>query len=498
MPRKTKASVDPRPTSTSTPIKQKGTRASPRKRGRSLTPSQEHIGSLTASQNTNEVRRPVPKRTKRVGQPAPPPNTARPPTPQPQKHKPSMGRRPTSPSNPTNIANRDHTPKQIITQSVPSPNQNRQTMDQHEVSQEDNQLLDGDIANIDDLATRVANVSMEETEATINTEGLAQTIPPPAATQSLSPVTIPPTQQVTMVPTPQGMVPARQLNPAGVLVPQTYMGPPQIVTPQGVLPTIPGINYSQLLNTTLPTTRDRLRELEQSIIVTRPSSNPKLNETLELTKQLHQSLFVLAKASHHRLVMEEAFTEEQPPKGLNISLKVSPNIYKGNDEVQKQFKEITEKASMKLVGVLYTHYSKVAKLEIENQKGLNLKFLALLEACTTTEEKGTLQTKWDEAVTKSNKEVKDFMDKVKAKRDRKSQNPRKRPRASDDEMDTDSPGPSHPKARKTKGMPPTPETNEALQALKALLPSLQPLLNPKNGKGGLKGPHQKNQKGKKP
>ena len=40
---------------------------------------------------------------------------------------------------------------------------------------------------------------------------------------------------------------------------------------------------------------------------------------------------------------------------------------------------------MQLVGLLYTHYSKVVKEELEKQKQLNLKFLNLLDECQAEE-----------------------------------------------------------------------------------------------------------------
>ena len=131
-----------------------------------------------------------------------------------------------------------------------------------------------------------------------------------------------------------------------------------------------------------------------------------LKTVKELTKELHQSLFVLMKANHHKVIMEEVLTNQQPPNGLNTTKKIIPNIYRGTAEVHQLFREVTDNASMKLVGILFKHYSKVVKDELDHQKQTHQQFTTLLSANIPAQRRTSLKSFWDTSIAASNSEVK--------------------------------------------------------------------------------------------
>ena len=127
------------------------------------------------------------------------------------------------------------------------------------------------------------------------------------------------------------------------------------------------LNLSRILNKSMEGTSKMLRLLEQDDHTSTSLTEPKqTNQTFlkEKNKKLKASLIILAKASHHKTFMETCLHAKTPPR--NMCLWVEPHIYHSTKEIEREWRDTLVIASLKLLGTLIKHYSKIVEEENKN------------------------------------------------------------------------------------------------------------------------------------
>lgn len=117
------------------------------------------------------------------------------------------------------------------------------------------------------------------------------------------------------------------------------------------------LNLSGILNKTIDGTSKMLKLLEEKDQSSTSLTEPKTtNQTFleEKSKKLKASLIILGKASHHKTFMETCL---HAPR--NMCLWVEPHIYYTTKEAEREWRDTLVTASLKLLGNLVKHYSKL-------------------------------------------------------------------------------------------------------------------------------------------
>ena len=194
------------------------------------------------------------------------------------------------------------------------------------------------------------------------------------------------------------------------------------------------LNLSGILNQTMEGTSEMLKLLDEEDHVSTSKTQPnQTNLTLldEKAKQLKASLIILAKASHHRTFMETCLHAKTPPR--NMCLWVEPHIYHTSKETEKEWKDTLITASLKLLGTLVKHYSKIIEEEKDKLKTTIDTVTTYLKNITDKQTRDTETQNWKELKQAAEGEAKTIGENLREQRNKKlTQRKRKREKSMED------------------------------------------------------------------
>ena len=218
------------------------------------------------------------------------------------------------------------------------------------------------------------------------------------------------------------------------------------------------INLSGILNKSI-----RTEPQEDSPVDEGPTQTTTFIDTRG--KRLKAALTIIAKASHHKTFMETCLMRNSPPK--NMSLRVQSHIYHSDPEVEKQWRDTLQQASLNLTKTLIEHYKKVIKNEQDTLEKIKHEITEYLKQLPGTSREDEI-TKWKQQSKNAEEEARKLSESLKESRDSKLFRKQKRT----DSMSNLMPGtsrqallPNPPKQPNLQMHPPT----DLLQALTGLV-----------------------------
>ena len=188
---------------------------------------------------------------------------------------------------------------------------------------------------------------------------------------------------------------------------------------------VTAINLSGILNKTVQDTRPK------------PNPTPTIQENEGFSfieakgKRLKSALIILAKASHHKTFMETCLMRNAPPR--NMAVWVQPHIYHSNPQIEKQWRETLNEASLSLTNLLIKHYSKIIQTEQETIEEIKTEITDHLKHTTSRD---LAITKWKHLSKQAEDEARKLAENLKETRENKLHRKRKRTESMSDMLPT--------------------------------------------------------------
>ena len=140
-----------------------------------------------------------------------------------------------------------------------------------------------------------------------------------------------------------------------------------------------------------------------------------------LTKRLKAALIIIAKASYHKTFVETCLTRNQPPKGMKLWSE--PHIYHSNNQIEKEWRQILEAASLSLLSALIRHYTSVIREEKQTIRELEEQADKIIRESPDQE---TKQSEWIASCTEATAEAKTLSDRGTTRRKGEETNKKKK------------------------------------------------------------------------
>lgn len=134
-------------------------------------------------------------------------------------------------------------------------------------------------------------------------------------------------------------------------------------------------------------------------------------------KRLRASLIILAKANHHKNFMENCLKSRRPPKSMTLWCK--PYIYHSNSQVEREWRDILQQGSLKLVSILIKHYAVLIISEKETIAQIKKTVNATIQTVTDQETKHQLIRQWKQITRQAIEEATTLSGSLRATRERK-------------------------------------------------------------------------------
>ena len=180
------------------------------------------------------------------------------------------------------------------------------------------------------------------------------------------------------------------------------------------------LNLSGILNKSIDGTSEMLRLLEEEEQTSISLQPKQTNQTFleEKQKSLKASLIILAKASHHKTFMETCLHAKTPPR--TMCLWVEPHIYHSTKETEREWRDTLVTASLKLLGTLIKHYSKIINEEKQKlESTLRLNEVTIYLNIKDKSSRDTETQNWKELKNSAESEAKTISENLKEQRNKK-------------------------------------------------------------------------------
>lgn len=157
-----------------------------------------------------------------------------------------------------------------------------------------------------------------------------------------------------------------------------------------------------------------LGDLEDTQVQTREEVDELHDKTTEKVKRWKASLIILAKANHHNTFMETCLKNKNPPKSMRLWCK--PHIYHSNSDIEREWKDTLQTASLKLVGILVKHHARIIRKEKETMQQVMSSVNKTIQAITEPETKQLLLNTWSTMKKQATEEAKTLSESLRASR----------------------------------------------------------------------------------
>ena len=190
------------------------------------------------------------------------------------------------------------------------------------------------------------------------------------------------------------------------------------------------LDLDGILDEIIEGTSDILGDLEDTQAQNKEHEDELLDKITEKGKRWKAYLIILAKANHHKNFMETCLKNKNPPKSMSLWCK--PHIYHSNSDVEREWKDTLQTASLKLVSILVRHHTRIIRKEKQTMQEAMLKVNTIIQAVTESETKQLLLHTWSTMKKQATEEAKTLSESLRASRESKLA-PRKRKRSVYDE-----------------------------------------------------------------
>ena len=136
-----------------------------------------------------------------------------------------------------------------------------------------------------------------------------------------------------------------------------------------------------------------LGDLEDTQAQNKELEDELVDKITEKGKRCKASLIILAKANHHRNFMETCLKNKNPPKSMSLWCK--SHIYHSNSDVEREWKDTLQTASLKLVSILVKHHARFIRKEKQTMQEVMSMVNTIIQAVTESETKQFLLRTWN-------------------------------------------------------------------------------------------------------
>ena len=201
------------------------------------------------------------------------------------------------------------------------------------------------------------------------------------------------------------------------------------------------LNLSGILNKSIDGTSEMLRLLEEEEHTSTSLEPKQTNQTFleDKQKNLKASLIILAKASHHKTFMETCLHAKTPPR--TMCLWVEPHIYHSTKDIEREWRDTLVTASLKLLGTLIKHYSKIINEEKQKLESTLNEVTTYLKSIKDKPSRDTETKNWKELKNIAESEAKTVSENLREQRNKKLTQKRERKRRREQSVEDMTPQP---------------------------------------------------------